>query len=123
MCAAKHTVNNQSVWILGTVMGQRSSAIGDLHQAFVSSKRLVEAMDRIVGSHTVIKAGQVIGTVPGSKAQLVATKNVSVIGWSGMKYKRTIKATVPTNAKTGTHVGTVTVSGGLTVSVPVALKS
>jgi serine-type D-Ala-D-Ala carboxypeptidase (penicillin-binding protein 5/6) len=123
MFAAKHTVNNQSVWILGTVMGQRSSAIGDLHQAFVSSKRLVEAMDRIVGSHTVIKAGQVIGTVPGSKAQLVATKNVSVIGWSGMKYTRTIKATVPAHAKTGTHVGTVTVSGGLSVSVPVALKS
>jgi serine-type D-Ala-D-Ala carboxypeptidase (penicillin-binding protein 5/6) len=122
MFAAKHSVAHQTVTIVGTVMGQRNSNIGDLHQAFASSKALVEAMQRIVGTHQVIKAGQVVGTVSGSNRQLVSTKNVSVVGWSGMHYTRTIKASVPATAKAGAKVGTLTVTGGITVSVPVAVK-
>jgi serine-type D-Ala-D-Ala carboxypeptidase (penicillin-binding protein 5/6) len=122
MFAAKHTVAHRTVTIVGTVMGQRNSNIGDLHQAFASSKSLVEAMQRIVGAHQVIKAGQVVATVPGSSRHLVATKSVSVVGWSGMKYTKTIKASVPATAKVGTKVGTLTVTGGATVSVPVSVK-
>jgi serine-type D-Ala-D-Ala carboxypeptidase (penicillin-binding protein 5/6) len=122
MFAAKHSVSGKTVTIVGTVMGQRNGSIGDLHQAFVSSKSLVEAMQRVVGSHQVIKAGQVVATVPGTKQQLVATKNVTVVGWSGMHYTRTIKASVPSTAKAGTKVGTLTVTGAATASVPVATK-
>jgi D-alanyl-D-alanine carboxypeptidase (penicillin-binding protein 5/6) len=89
--AARHVVSGKSVWILGTVMGQRSSAIGDLHQAFTSSQRLVEAMNRAVGAHTVITAGQVVATVPGT-------------------------------TRAGAHVGTVTVVGGDSVTVPVSVR-
>ena len=80
MFAAKHTVAGQTVTIVGTVMGQRSNQIGDLHQAFASSKSLVESMARAVGLHQVIKAGQVVGTVPGTTRQLVATASRS--SWS-----------------------------------------
>ncbi|HEY1485819.1 MAG TPA: D-alanyl-D-alanine carboxypeptidase, partial [Micromonosporaceae bacterium] len=122
MFAAKHNVHGTTVTIVGTVMGQRNGYIGDLHQAFVSSKTLVEAMNRIVGTHQVVKAGQVVATVPGTHQQLVATKNVSVVGWSGMKFTKTIKATVPASAKAGTKVGTLSVTGGAAASVPVAVK-
>jgi serine-type D-Ala-D-Ala carboxypeptidase (penicillin-binding protein 5/6) len=122
MFAAKHVVNGKSVWILGTVMGQRNSGIGDLHQAFASSKSLVLSMDRVIGSHTVIKKGDVVADIPGGKGQLVATQNVNVVGWSGMDYTRTVKATVAASDTSGAKVGTVTVTGGVTASAPVAVK-
>jgi serine-type D-Ala-D-Ala carboxypeptidase (penicillin-binding protein 5/6) len=122
MFAAKHTVAHQTVTIVGTVMGQRNRSIGDLHQAFASSKSLVEAMQRAVGSHQVIKAGQVVATVPGSNRQLVATKSVNIVGWSGMTYIKTIKASVPATAVAGTKVGTLSVTGTRALSVPVSVK-
>jgi D-alanyl-D-alanine carboxypeptidase (penicillin-binding protein 5/6) len=123
MFAAKHTVGKQTVTIVGTVMGQRNGNIGDLHQAFASSKTLVEAMERVVGAHQVIKAGQVVATVPGTNKQLVATKSVSLVGWSGMTYTKTVKASVPLSVKAGTKVGTIIVTGGNSVTVPVAVKA
>jgi D-alanyl-D-alanine carboxypeptidase (penicillin-binding protein 5/6) len=123
MFAAKHSVGHQNVTIVGTVMGQRNSNIGDLHQAFVSSKTLVESMQRAIGAHRVITAGQVVATVPGTNRQLVATQDVNVVGWSGMSYTRTVKASVPATAKAGTKVGTLTVTGGAAASVPVAVKA
>ncbi|HEY2792502.1 MAG TPA: D-alanyl-D-alanine carboxypeptidase [Micromonosporaceae bacterium] len=122
MFAAKKSVAGQTVTVVGTVMGQRNGYIGDLHQAFASSKSLVEAMNRVVGSHRVIKAGQVVATVPSTHQQLVATKNVNVVGWSGMTYTQTIKATVAASAKAGAKVGSLTVTGGAAASVPVAVK-
>jgi D-alanyl-D-alanine carboxypeptidase (penicillin-binding protein 5/6) len=122
MFAAKQTINHRTVTIVGTVMGARNNYVGDLYQAFASSKALVEAMQHVIGSHRVIKAGQVVATVPGTHHQLVATKDVNVVGWSGMKYTKTINASVPTTAKSGAKVGTISVTGGASTSVPVALK-
>jgi D-alanyl-D-alanine carboxypeptidase len=123
MFAARHTVAGQTVTIVGTVMGARSSRIGDLHQAFASSKALVEGVNRVLGTHQVIKAGDVVATVPGTHRQLVATKSVTVIGWTGMTFTKSVKASVPATAKAGAQVGTLTVSGGVTVSVPVSVKA
>jgi D-alanyl-D-alanine carboxypeptidase (penicillin-binding protein 5/6) len=44
--AARSTVAGKSVTILGTVLGQRSNRIGDLHQAFASSRTLLTAVHR-----------------------------------------------------------------------------
>ena len=49
--------------------------------------------------------------MPGTTRQVVAAKDLSVVGYAGMAYHQTIKATVPTAAKPGTPVGTVTVDG------------
>ncbi len=122
MFAAKHNVNGTNVWILGTVMGQRSGAIGDLHQAFVSSKSLVVAMNHALGAQRVLRKGDVVADLPDGKGQLVATEDAQVIGWGGMHYTRTVKATVPPNATHGTKVGSVTEEGGVSLSVPVAVK-
>jgi D-alanyl-D-alanine carboxypeptidase (penicillin-binding protein 5/6) len=120
--AAKATVDHRTVTIVGTVMAQRSNVIGDLHQAFASSKSLVLAMRDVIGTHTVIKKGQVVASVPGTKSHLVATKTITVVGWSGMKYHTRVTATVPHGAKAGAKVGTLTVSGAGTTTIPVTLK-
>jgi D-alanyl-D-alanine carboxypeptidase (penicillin-binding protein 5/6) len=122
MFAAKHKVAGKDVWILGTVMGARSNAIGDLHQAFVSSKSLVVAMNKAVGEERVLRKGDVVATLPNGKGELIATADAKVVGWGGMKYTRTVKATVPANATHGQKVGEVIEFGGVTSSVPVAVK-
>jgi D-alanyl-D-alanine carboxypeptidase (penicillin-binding protein 5/6) len=122
MFAAKQKIAGQTVTIVGTVMGQRSGRIGDLHQAFASSKTLVEGIQRVIHSHGVIKAGSVVATLSGTHQEIVATKPVSVVGWAGMKYTKTVKVSVKPSTKAGTKVGTLTVVGGAKVTVPVALK-
>jgi serine-type D-Ala-D-Ala carboxypeptidase (penicillin-binding protein 5/6) len=122
MFAAKHSVNGTNVWILGTVMGQRNGNIGDLHQAFASSKSLVVAMNKAIGAERVLRKGDVVAELPNGRGKLVATQDAQAIGWGGMDYKRTVKATVPANAKSGDKVGSVIEYGGSTLSVPVAVK-
>lgn len=122
MFAAKHTVNGKNVWIIGTVMGQRSNSIGDLHQAFVSSKSLVVSMHKAIGEQRALRKGDVVAELPDGRGKLVTTADATVVGWGGMKYTRVVKATVPVNAKSGDKVGTVINEGGTTTSVPVALQ-
>ena len=57
---------------------------------------------------------------------MVATKDVTAIGWAGLKVKLTFApAEVPHTAKAGTEVGTLTVGDGSSgaVKIPVALRS
>jgi len=120
--AATARVASHRVTILGTVLGQRSSRIGDLRQAFASSRTLLDAMRKVLKPYTVVHAGQVVATVAGTKSVLVATLDVTVVGWPGMTVAGTVSANVPATAKTGARVGTLRVGGDAATSVPVALK-
>ena len=64
-----------------------------------------------------VKKGQVVATVGGH--QLVAAKDVTVVGWNGMRVTGSVTATL-TNAAAGAKVGTLTVAGR---SVPVTVKA
>jgi D-alanyl-D-alanine carboxypeptidase (penicillin-binding protein 5/6) len=118
--AARATIANRRVTILGTVLGQRSSRIGDLHQAFASSRTLLAAVHRVLKPYTLVRAGQVVGTAAG--ATLVAAKDVTVVGWPGLKVTGSIDATVPPHAENGARVGTLRIGNGL-AAVPVNLKA
>lgn len=121
--AARSTVAGRPVTVLGTVLGQRSNQIGDLHQAFASSSTLLRAVNHVMRPQAVVRAGQVVGKVAGTNWDLVATKDVTVVGWPAMVVHGTVRATVPASARDGSPVGTVSVDGGLGASVPVALHA
>jgi D-alanyl-D-alanine carboxypeptidase (penicillin-binding protein 5/6) len=121
--AAKTTVGAHRVTILGVVLGQRSSQIGDLHQAFLSSQRLVTSVEKLLKPHTIVKAGQVVGKVAGSHTELVATKAVTIVGWPGLTVSTSVDAKLPAVLTNGAKVGTLHISGGVTASAPVALRN
>jgi D-alanyl-D-alanine carboxypeptidase (penicillin-binding protein 5/6) len=116
--AAKTKVGGQSVTILGTVLGQRSAQIGELHQAFASSRDLLRAVHRAIKPVTVVTAGQVVGEAAGKA--LVATKTVTMPGWNGMKVPATVHASVPDGAAAGDVVGAIEFGS---TTVPVAVKA
>jgi len=117
--SAKTTVGGHTVSIAGTVLGQRSSAIGDLNQAFVSSHNILASLRPALKPVMIVHKGQVVMHVPGTKSTLVATANGTVPGWGGMAVPSAVTATVSPSAANGAHVGTLTV--GSYVHVPLAL--
>ncbi|MFD0393792.1 hypothetical protein ACFQ3Z_20910 [Streptomyces nogalater] len=61
----------------------------------------------------------------GGHTPVVATKDVTAVGWAGLKVRLTFASgSVPHTAKAGTRVGTLTVGDGsaAAVKVPVALQ-
>lgn len=109
---AAHTyVGGKKMTVIGSVFGQRSSSIGDLHQAFASSRQLLASAKSSLGWHTILHKGQVVATVPGTGDKLVASGDLKIVAAGGMHLKGAVKAHVPVAAKNGAKVGTVTVAG------------
>ncbi|MER6182458.1 D-alanyl-D-alanine carboxypeptidase [Streptomyces sp. NPDC001652] len=128
--AAKKEVNGETRTIVGAVVRQPAGGVDNtiLSAALTAGDRLIRAAQGALESATILKKGDVVGYVDdglGGRTPVVATKDVTAVGWSGLTVKLTFAADdVPHTAKAGTKVGTLTVgdaSAGA-VKVPVALQ-
>ncbi|MFJ1817322.1 serine hydrolase [Streptomyces sp. NPDC088139] len=126
--AAHKMVGKTDQLIVGAVLGQHKVSIIDTVNAV--SKDVMIATQDLLKDAKVFKKGDVVGTVSdglGGSTPVVATKDVTVVGWSGLTVKIELTddgKTIPHSAKAGTPVGTLTVGEGTSqVKVPVALQS
>ncbi|WP_328494731.1 D-alanyl-D-alanine carboxypeptidase [Streptomyces sp. NBC_00414] len=128
--AATQEVGGENVIVVGAILGQHTPPIIDTVNA-VSKTAMVAAQDALT-SRKILKKGDVVGYVDdglGGQVPVVATKDVSAVGWAGQTVKLKLDeggATIPHEAKAGTEVGSLSVGDGTTgdaVEVPVALQS
>jgi D-alanyl-D-alanine carboxypeptidase len=133
--AATKTVNGKTQTIYGAVMSQNAGTgkVWDsLHLALTNSQKLIDKVQQSLTSATVVKKGDVVGYVDdqlGGRTPVVATKNMTAVGWPGLTTKLSIgqqgKTAVPHSGETGKVVGELTVGDGShhAVKIPVALQS
>ncbi|MFF3888985.1 D-alanyl-D-alanine carboxypeptidase [Streptomyces sp. NPDC001914] len=132
--AATKVVDGKTQTIYGAVMNQNAGTgkVWDsLQLALANSQKLIDKVQQSLVTATVVKKGQVVGYVDdqlGGRTPVVATKNMTAIGWPGLKTKLSIgegKSAVPHTGKAGTVVGELRVGDGSSeaVRIPVALKS
>ncbi|WP_316769493.1 D-alanyl-D-alanine carboxypeptidase [Streptomyces sasae] len=129
--AAKKDVNGETRTIIGAVIRQQANASNGnsiLKAALNAGDQLIRAAQGALKSATIYKKGDVVGYADdglGGRTPVVATQDVTAIGWSGLKVKLSFAADkVPHTAKAGTKVGTLTVGdgSGSAVQIPVALQ-
>ncbi|GHG81269.1 hypothetical protein GCM10018779_63350 [Streptomyces griseocarneus] len=134
MWAAKRTIDGKERLIVGATMDQRNpkSTDANAHLKVVldNSYQQTLAVQKSLTSAPVVKKGDVVGYVEdglGGRTPVVATKDVTAVGWAGFTTKFTLSDAgrkIPHSAKAGTEVGELTVgSGADAVKVPVALKA
>lgn len=130
MFAAKKDVNGQTRTIVGAVVRQPAGGTDNtiLSAALTAGDSLIRAAQQALESAVIIKKGAVVGYVDdglGGRTPVVATQDVTAVGWAGLKVKLSFAAgELPHTAKAGTQVGTLTVGDGgsdSAVKVPVAL--
>ncbi|MCT9011211.1 D-alanyl-D-alanine carboxypeptidase [Streptomyces rhizosphaerihabitans] len=132
--AATKNVDGKTQTIYGAVMNQDAGTgkVWDsLHLALVNSQKLIDKVQKSLITATVVKKGQVVGYVDdqlGGRTRVVATKNMTAVGWPGLKTRLSIgegRSAVPHTGKAGTVVGELTVGDGSSqaVKIPVALQS
>ncbi|MCX4990287.1 MULTISPECIES: serine hydrolase [unclassified Streptomyces] len=132
--AATKVVNGKTQTIYGAVMNQNAGTgkVWDsLQLALGNSQKLIDKVQKSLITATVVKKGQVVGYVDdqlGGRTPVVATKNMSAVGWPGLKTRLSIgegTSAVPHSGKAGTVVGQLTVGDGSSqaVKIPVALQS
>ncbi|MER5597555.1 D-alanyl-D-alanine carboxypeptidase, partial [Streptomyces sp. NPDC002265] len=127
--AATQDVDGETVTLVGAVLGQHKAPIIDTVNAV--SKTALLAAQGAMTSAKILKKGDVVGYVDdrlGNHTPVVVTKDVSAVGWAGLKVKLTFDSDdVPHSAKAGTKVGSLTVGDGsgdsVGVQVPVALQT
>lgn len=128
--AATQEVGGENVIVVGAVLGQHQPPIIDTVNA-VSKEAMIAAQEALT-SRKILKKGDVVGYVDdglGGHTAVVATKDVSAVGWAGQTVKLKLGedgTTIPNEAKAGTKVGSLSVGDGTSgnaVEVPVALKS
>ncbi|WP_338672168.1 hypothetical protein V1460_04020 [Streptomyces sp. SCSIO 30461] len=126
--AAHKMVGDTDQLIVGAVLAQYGVPI--LGTAINASKEIMLATQDALKNATIVKKGQVVGSVQdglGGSVPVVATEDVTAVGWSGLTVKLKLTdggKTLPHAAKAGTAVGTLTVGEGASqVKVPVALQS
>ncbi|MGC9439067.1 D-alanyl-D-alanine carboxypeptidase [Streptomyces sp. WG5] len=129
--AAKKEIGGETRTIIGAVVRQPAGGKDNtiLGAALASSDKLIRAAQDTLESSTILKKGSVVGYVDdglGGRTPVVATKDVTAVGWAGLTVKLTFTADeVPHTAAAGTKVGTLTVGDGGAagaVQVPVALQ-
>ncbi|WP_149831093.1 D-alanyl-D-alanine carboxypeptidase [Streptomyces tailanensis] len=127
--AATKEVGGETVTLVGAVLGQhKGPSIIDTANA-ASKTALLAAQDALT-SDTVLKKGDVVGYVDdqlGGRTPVVATKDVSAVGWAGKTVKLQLNpsTTIPHEAEAGTKVGSLIIGDGTGdgVEVPVALQT
>ncbi|GAA2482592.1 D-alanyl-D-alanine carboxypeptidase [Streptomyces gobitricini] len=126
--AAHKKVGETDQLIVGAVLAQYKTPI--LGSAIAASKEAMLATQDLLASRTVVKKGDVVGHVDdglGGTTPVVVTKDVKVVGWSGLTVKLELGnggRALPHSAPAGTQVGVLTVGEGASqVRVPVALRS
>ncbi|WP_244303976.1 D-alanyl-D-alanine carboxypeptidase [Streptomyces lydicus] len=125
--AAEKKVGSSTQLIIGAVFGQHKTPIIDTATAY--SKQLILAVGKALTTSAVVKKGAVVGHVDdglGGTTPLVATKDLTAVGWPGLKVDLKLTAggkALPHTAKAGTQVGELTAGGGMgEVKVPVVLQ-
>ncbi|KUO18749.1 hypothetical protein AQJ91_23005 [Streptomyces dysideae] len=130
--AAKQEVGGETRTIVGAVVRQPAGGVDNtiLSAALTAGDQLMRAAQDALESATILKKGDIVGHVDdglGGRTPVVATEDVTAVGWAGLKVKLTFAADdVPHTAKAGTKVGTLTVGDGTSssaVKVPVALQT
>ncbi|MFJ7149547.1 D-alanyl-D-alanine carboxypeptidase, partial [Streptomyces sp. NPDC100445] len=123
--ASRKQVGGQPVTVVGAILDQQKAPI--LTTANEVSKTALLAAEKALTPSKILKKGDVVGYVDdglGGRTPVVVTKDVSAVGWSGLKVGLSFTSgTVPHTAKAGTRVGSLTVGDGSAggVRVPVAL--
>jgi D-alanyl-D-alanine carboxypeptidase len=129
--AAKKEIDGETRTIIGAVVRQPAGGPQNtiLSAALHGGDQLIRAAQGALESATILKKGDVVGYVDdglGGRTPVVATKDVTAVGWAGLEVKLSFAADeLPHTAKAGTKVGTLTVGDGATagaVKVPVALE-
>ncbi|MEV6835399.1 D-alanyl-D-alanine carboxypeptidase [Streptomyces sp. NPDC051133] len=128
--AAKQQVGGETRTVVGAVIRQPAGGSDNtiLSGALDAADKLIRAGQGALKSATILKKGDVVGYVDdglGGRTPVVATKDVTAAGWSGLQVKLSFTpGTVPHTAKAGTQVGSLTVGDGSAgaVQVPVALE-
>ncbi|MFF4957341.1 D-alanyl-D-alanine carboxypeptidase family protein [Streptomyces sp. NPDC001222] len=131
--AATKVVDGRTQTIYGAVLNQdaHTGRVWDsLQLAITNSQKLIDKIQHGLTSATVVKKGEVVGYVDdqmGGRTPLVATRNMTAVGWPGLRTKLSIGGdgkAVPHEAKAGTVVGRLTVGDGSShaVMIPVALQ-
>ncbi|MGX1131335.1 D-alanyl-D-alanine carboxypeptidase (penicillin-binding protein 5/6) [Streptomyces glaucescens] len=130
--AAKKEIGGETRTIIGAVVRQPAGGPQNtiLSAALHGGDQLIRAAQDALESATILKKGDVVGYVDdglGGRTPVVATKDVTAVGWAGLEVKLSFAADeLPHTAKAGTEVGTLTVGDGATagaVKVPVALQN
>ncbi|MFE1438130.1 D-alanyl-D-alanine carboxypeptidase [Streptomyces sp. NPDC058739] len=130
--AAKKEIDGETRTIVGAVVRQPPGGFDNtiLQGALSASDKLIRAAQDRLRSAKILKKGDVVGYVDdglGGRTPVVATKDVTAVGWAGLKVELKFTADeLPHTAKAGTQVGTLTVGDGGTagaVKVPVALQN
>ncbi|MHB9861008.1 D-alanyl-D-alanine carboxypeptidase family protein [Streptomyces sp. YIM S03343] len=125
--AATKEVGGETVTVVGAILGQHTAPIIDTVNN-VSKTAMLGAQSKLT-SAKILKKGDVVGYVDdqlGTHTPVVVTKDVTAVGWAGLKVKLSFDAEdLPHSAKAGTKVGTLTVGDGDSgaVKVPVALQN
>ncbi|MFI6278804.1 D-alanyl-D-alanine carboxypeptidase [Streptomyces sp. NPDC050988] len=128
--AATQEVGGENVIVVGAILGQHQPPIIDTVNA-VSKEAMIAAQEALT-SRKILKKGDVVGYVDdglGGRTSVVATKDVSAVGWAGQTVKLKLGedgTVIPHEAKAGTKVGSLSVGDGTSgnaVEVPVALQS
>ncbi|WP_405018920.1 D-alanyl-D-alanine carboxypeptidase [Kitasatospora sp. NBC_00070] len=129
MWAAVKDVGGTKRMIIGVTLGQPATTVDNLLKAAqtVSQKIITGAQDGLTGQ-TLAKQGQVVGYVDdglGGQVPVVATKDLTVAGWSGITAQLTMNTQqLGHSVKAGTQVGTIAAGeGDGKVEVPVTLQS
>ncbi|MGW9427541.1 serine hydrolase [Streptomyces decoyicus] len=132
MWSGYRTVGGKDQLLLGVTMDQHVNSTdpnAQLDLVLNNTEKVITAARDALVSATVVKKGQVVGYVDdglGGETPVVATKDLSAVGWSGMKATFSMSdggKGIPHTAKAGTEVGVLTVGNGeSTRKVPVALK-
>ncbi|MDQ0749187.1 D-alanyl-D-alanine carboxypeptidase (penicillin-binding protein 5/6) [Streptomyces africanus] len=128
--SARKDVDGETHRIVGAVVRQPAGGPDNtiLGAALYEGDRLIKAAQGALESATILKKGDVVGYADdglGGRTPVVATEDVTAVGWAGLSVKLTFAADdLPHTAKAGTKVGTLTVGDGSSsaVKVPVALQ-
>ncbi|MGW9024139.1 D-alanyl-D-alanine carboxypeptidase [Streptomyces sp. NPDC055722] len=131
--AATKVVDGKTQTVYGAVLNQdaHTGRVWDsLQLALTNSQKLIGKVQQSLTTAMVVKKGQVVGYVDdqlGGKTPVVATKNMTAVGWPGLKTGISISdggKAIPHEAKAGTVVGELKVGDGSShaVTIPVAVQ-
>ncbi|WP_370075868.1 D-alanyl-D-alanine carboxypeptidase [Streptacidiphilus sp. MAP12-16] len=131
MWAAQQQIGGTTQTIVGVVLSQPASKStgGWLPSVLINSQKVVVSAEGTLQAHTVAKKGDVVGYVDdglGGRTPVVASKDVTVVGWSGLLVNVTLVAAdggVPHTGTAGTTVGMLEVGSGQNAQkIPVTLQ-
>lgn len=121
--AAKHTVDGQTLNLVGAEMGAPN-----LQQALKNSRAVIQAIDQNFINVTLVKKGQVLGSVStpwGQSIDIVAKDDFTFLTWKGWSpiVNKDVKA-LPAPVASGSEVGSMSVTlGKHIVSEPLVINS